>query len=870
VIFLKKCHLGCLAFFIFLCFLYSINDPDNKGRANLKILKWSGFLLIGLILSIPLFSCSGSSGSGGGGNPAASQDDIISGSVQAPAGQIAFLPQEHLFEQFAKFLLPSANALISGLSPVPDGTTVELDRISDAGAILVTISTTTTSSGDFSFNLTKLGISFSSDLIVRVSNPSKGIQMRSFAGIGITNINPGSEAAVRIVLEMVASNPGMVLANFTPKEQNDVIASADLLSTVNHLSAGADIETTVTVIKNTISADTGVMAFITSASATGQTSDGPGDIGNYFPMKIGNAWNYQRTDSKSNSPPVPPFNMTSTFSGTKLVNNIKTFVNTESNFDNTGTSRESYLAKDKTSYSEYGESGAASALIAQIAPVINAILPLQSNVTFGQINLTGLNYGQDLDGDGINETVDVVYQAKVASFETLTVQAGTFKNVARFERVLTLTVHLSNLHKDVISSGPVTEWFAPGIGLIKSIQLINTTGLGQSNQDTIIDELIGFSVNGTTQGKISFQFGSAAQYASNNLFVGKSVIGDLNGDGLNDIVVRTGYKLLIYYQNPSGGFNPPVTLTYSDPCGLYQTIGIWNVDIGDLNNDGKQDLVLYADSSCVGGGVLVVYYQNPTTGVLNSPITYPVSGRNAGNLKIGDLNSDGLNDVVILADNITIYFQNPDGTLGQEHIITPNNCCIYSGDVYIADMNNDGHNDIVGQSGPLQVAVLKQNPNNPGTFGPLPDYYSVTTSYGNFVYHFAVGDLNNDGLNDIAVADPGNNGNLNIFLQNNQGNLNLPVLVPQGGAGMFDVKIGDVDRDGLKDIVESTSQEVFVFYQGTNHLFQAPVSYYYHTSGIGGCSDCSLSLGDVTGSGRLDALVTWIDEGIFVLPSVIK
>src|ERR1700693_1230340 len=459
-----------------------------------------------LFIAILISSCGGSGGSGGGagspggggggdiGNPPASTPQtILSGTVKAPNGQIAFSSPQNLLEKFLDVIIPTAYAQITGFTPVSDGTTVELDRINDSGVVLITLSITTTSGGSYSFNLTKLGVSFTSRLIVRVTNLNTGVQMRAFAGIGLADINPSSEAAVRIVLEKIAMNSGMSLFNFTPQEQNDIMASIGLLTTVKNLQLGSSIETTVTAIINSVSIDSAIKAFINSASASGPTGDGPGDIGNYFPLRIGNTWNYQRTEVKSNSPPIPPFIMTSTISGSKMVNMTQTFVNTEANYDNTGTSRESYWAKDKISYSEYGDSGTAFTLSPQLGSFINAIFPLQSNVTIGQFNYTGLDLGQDLDLDGVNETADIVYQAKIAAFETVSLQAGTFDNAVRVERVLTITVHYSRTNQNVVSGGPVTEWFAPGIGLIKSIQQINTTGQSQTNQETITDELISYS-----------------------------------------------------------------------------------------------------------------------------------------------------------------------------------------------------------------------------------------------------------------------------------------------------------------------------------------------------------------------------------------
>lgn len=127
------------------------------------------FLLFAAIL---LSSCGGGGGYGGGGNPASNPPQtILSGTVQAPGGQIAFSPPQNIVQKFVNLLIPPANALISGISPVADGTVVELDTIYDSGVLITKLATTTTSSGNYTFNLTKLNLAFSSNMIVRGVNP---------------------------------------------------------------------------------------------------------------------------------------------------------------------------------------------------------------------------------------------------------------------------------------------------------------------------------------------------------------------------------------------------------------------------------------------------------------------------------------------------------------------------------------------------------------------------------------------------------------------------------------------------------------------------------------------------------------------------
>src|SRR5262245_29697345 len=120
------------------------------GKSN-KILSGALCVLSCLFLS----SCGGGGGGGGGGgSPPTVQATTVSGTVQAPGGQVAFNSPQGLLQQLAQFISPSAYASISGLSPVPDGTTVQLIRLNATVTSFTVLASTATTGGQYSFNLT--------------------------------------------------------------------------------------------------------------------------------------------------------------------------------------------------------------------------------------------------------------------------------------------------------------------------------------------------------------------------------------------------------------------------------------------------------------------------------------------------------------------------------------------------------------------------------------------------------------------------------------------------------------------------------------------------------------------------------------------
>src|SRR5262249_5005432 len=158
---------------------------------------------------------------------------------------------------------PSANASVSGLSPVADGTTVQLIRVNAIATSFTVLSTTTTAGGRYIFNLTNLGLGLSQDLVVRVANGT--VQMRAFVTGSNIDIDPASEAAVQSVLEHILGTPGATINNYTVQELADITGSINMLVIAKQLAAGLDIANTITSIKNAVSTETGLMAFMNAS-----------------------------------------------------------------------------------------------------------------------------------------------------------------------------------------------------------------------------------------------------------------------------------------------------------------------------------------------------------------------------------------------------------------------------------------------------------------------------------------------------------------------------------------------------------------------------------------------------------------------------
>jgi hypothetical protein len=181
-------------------------------------------------------------------------------------------------------------------------------------------------------------------------------------------------------------------------------------------------------------------------------------------------------------------------------------------------------------------------------------------------------------------------------------------------------------------------------------------------------------------------------------------VADLDGDGLNDIVVANNLRAKInLLYNMTGKTNraeanplqklelnelPPDARFRIDSIPAEERIAA--MDVKDLNGDGRPDIVYYGDQKD-----LVVLYNLGTNGWSEPKIWHIDDGQMDPNaLATGDLTGDGLNDIVLLGDSGSAYLlkQQADHTLAEPEKIS------YSGTphaVQIVDVNGDGKSDLL-------------------------------------------------------------------------------------------------------------------------------------------------------------------------------
>ena len=134
---------------------------------------------------------------------------------------------------------------------------------------------------------------------------------------------------------------------------------------------------------------------------------------------------------------------------------------------------------------------------------------------------------------------------------------------------------------------------------------------------------------------------------------------DVDADGHADLVfLGSPPGLYIEYQNEAGSFPRKRSFAISDV-----QRNPWMLDVGDLNSDGRNEIAF------LGRQNLYLTYQN-ADGRFEEPKRYRHTAEGASLIRILDFNGDGRNDVVYLSQDakfpVLARFQNHLGRLGPE------------------------------------------------------------------------------------------------------------------------------------------------------------------------------------------------------------
>ncbi len=297
--------------------------------------------------------------------------------------------------------------------------------------------------------------------------------------------------------------------------------------------------------------------------------------------------------------------------------------------------------------------------------------------------------------------------------------------------------------------------YSTGGYLAYSVAVGDVNGDGQA--DLVVANADSNSI-GVLLGNGDGTFQPAVTYYSGGGWPDSVVIADVNGDGKPDVVVANNFDSLgVLLNNGDGTFQPVVTYASG---GLYPE----SVAVADVNGDGYLDLVAANSYAPSGSGSAVGVLLGNGDGTFQPAVTYSTGSSFAASIAVGDLNGDGKPDLVVANDaakgSISVLLGNGDGTF-QAAVLYKSGWGADS--VVIGDVNGDGKPDlIVADCGGACSDRAKGDGvvriylgNGDGTF-QAPRRCNSGGTYADSV---AIGDVNGDGRPDVVVTNGNYNGN---------------------------------------------------------------------------------------------------------------
>ncbi|CAF3084775.1 unnamed protein product [Rotaria sp. Silwood2] len=360
-----------------------------------------------------------------------------------------------------------------------------------------------------------------------------------------------------------------------------------------------------------------------------------------------------------------------------------------------------------------------------------------------------------------------------------------------------------------------------------------------ANYDTsTIGILLGYG-----NGSFSMQVKYSTGYDSLPCYI---VVADLDKDNHLDLIISNSgtNNVAIFLGHGNGSFS--FSYLYSTGVDSHPV----TVAVGDLNGDDRLDIVVANYGSSTVGAFL--NYANGTFSKMKISVIDSIV--HAHSIVIGDFNRDKILDVAVANtgnDSVVVLRGSDNGTFVSQETYSTG---IGSTPVFLLvdDFNNDNELDLITvNNGTNNIAIFLRY-----SIKAFSNQTMYSTGYLTVPISLALGDFNNDGLLDIAVANSrGSNVGVGIFLGYNNGSFGAQTMFSMGSVSYpLSIAVGDFNNDSLLDIVVAdygtNNIDIFLGYGNGTFISQKTIS-----TGIGS-SPSAIAIGDFNNDDLLDIAVT--------------
>ncbi len=332
-------------------------------------------------------------------------------------------------------------------------------------------------------------------------------------------------------------------------------------------------------------------------------------------------------------------------------------------------------------------------------------------------------------------------------------------------------------------------------------------------------------------------------------------VGDLDCDGDNDIVSASamGHFITTLYNDGSGGFADRqdvfISNNNSQRAGFVDTANGVDVEVGDINGDGTNDIIYYQENirfvgeTFVRPGNLTVLFGSCTDSVNSwSETAITISNPIHISMEVGDINDDGNDDIILISRDTTgssqyiQIYRGPDPSLitNQQSMPVPLTNGIYT-DVMLGHwgetVQGGGIGTPIGDCDDLDMWLLRTPPWNAGVGYSVGHYDNMTvleydciqdqfpnpmTPTAQGVHEFKldaehnypmggmdISDTDGDGEIDMVAVVDGITGNISYAMKTGS-QWDTQNYVPLGDYKGASITIEDINRDGEVDFFVPT------------------------------------------------------------------
>ena len=335
--------------------------------------------------------------------------------------------------------------------------------------------------------------------------------------------------------------------------------------------------------------------------------------------------------------------------------------------------------------------------------------------------------------------------------------------------------------------------------------------------------------------------------------------GDINGDGLVDLVLAKGegnnnIQLWLNSGNKAFPFKAAIDLPVISDVNTV-------VKLADVDNDGRLDIVF-----CSGAGAFVLLNKMNGITLSFSEVPLDIGDAKALDLSVGDVDNDGRLDITVgTSTGIVVFLQNDSYEYTYDKVALPQSGEVMK--VALADFDNDGLLDIVFllcvrnkyyriegcevfmiryENGAFleEVHLLYKSP---GAFG------NGTIIPGDYATNFCVSDVDGNGSIDLILF---NGNSVDLFLNHKNGTefVKMPLTLGASKLSITSTEASDLNGDGMIDLVlgtEYASSNLMMLNKGGGY-FTEPIDL------PGGASSHSLgiAIADLNNDSALDIVIT--------------